>query len=446
SPISATNGDLRRDFSHRDGLLTYVKAQFPQAAAVDDHVAETRGGRRAALETLTAFDPHPYAKSRNYLDGAVSRLSPYLRHGVLNPAEVRDAVLAKVDDPKQITKFINELGWRDYYQRVYQVIGQGIWADREHYKTGFAAEQYGQTLPEEIPEAATGLACIDAFSRQLHRSGYLHNHARMYLAAYIVHWRRVRWQAGARWFLTHLLDGDPASNNLSWQWVASTFSHKPYFFNRENLEKYTRGAYCNDCPLYGHCPFEGSYPTLEKRLFPDKPNVAGGQSAPAPQSESQPVAPTPPDEQPVVWVHGDALSPVNSALRAYPDAPAVFVWDDPLLEAWRISLKRLVFLYECLLELPVTIRRGLMTAELTRFADRHGTRTIVTSPSPSPRFAAIGRKLAEEGYTVIVYPDTPLVSEPPRLDLKRFSRYWRKVQDRAMQPSGRNPLAKERAT
>jgi deoxyribodipyrimidine photo-lyase len=65
-----------------------------------------------------------------------------------------------------------------------------------------------------------------------------------------------------------LLDGDPASNNMSWQWVASTFSHKPYFFNRENLERYTKGVYCRQCPLYGKCDFEGSYEELEARLFP----------------------------------------------------------------------------------------------------------------------------------------------------------------------------------
>jgi deoxyribodipyrimidine photo-lyase len=89
----------------------------------------------------------------------------------------------------------------------------------------------------------------------------------MWVAAYVVHWRRVKWQAGARWFLKHLLDGDPASNNLSWQWVASTFSRKPYFFNRENLEKYSGGRYCGVCPARGECDFEGSYETLARRLF-----------------------------------------------------------------------------------------------------------------------------------------------------------------------------------
>ena len=97
----------------------------------------------------------------------------------------------------------------------------------------------------------------------------------MWLAAYVVHWRRVAWQAGARWFLQHLLDGDPASNNMSWQWIASTFSHKPYMFNRENLERYSDAIYCFECPLYGHCVFEGSYAELEADLFPRRATEEG---------------------------------------------------------------------------------------------------------------------------------------------------------------------------
>jgi deoxyribodipyrimidine photo-lyase len=98
----------------------------------------------------------------------------------------------------------------------------------------------------------------------------------MWVAAWVVHWLKVRWQAGARWFLRHLLDGDLASNNLSWQWVASTFSHKPYIFNRANLERYTGGRYCAGCPSAAACPFDAGYPALERRLFP---NLAPGSGA-----------------------------------------------------------------------------------------------------------------------------------------------------------------------
>lgn len=263
---------MRRSFVDRDDLIAYLRQVFPDAAAVDDHVAPTQGGRDAAHEKLAVVDASEYAQTRNYLDGAVTGLSPYLRYGVLSLAEVRRSVLDRTVPPEGAEKLLNELAWRDYWQRVYRLIGDGIWQDQEAYKTGFWADDYADELPDDIQQARTGLVCIDAFVGTLRETGYLHNHARMYLAAYVVHWRRVKWQAGARWFLSHLLDGDPASNNLSWQWVASTFSHKPYIFNRENLERYTRGQYCATCPLKGQCDFEGSYETIHARVFPGLPS------------------------------------------------------------------------------------------------------------------------------------------------------------------------------
>ena len=259
-------GPLRGAFATREELLAYLRAEFPRAVAAESGLSPIRGGRREALARLGAIEPVGYARTRNFLGGGVTRLSPYIRHGVLTLGEVwRHACSLVGERRERAAKFASELAWRDYWQRLYAEWGSGVWADREGYKTGFRAEEYDDTLPEEIARGRTGLACIDAFATELRQTGYLHNHARMWVAAYVVHWRRVRWQAGARWFLTHLLDGDPASNNLSWQWVASTFSHKPYFFNRENLEKYTEGRYCSQCQA--ECPFRGSYEALGERLF-----------------------------------------------------------------------------------------------------------------------------------------------------------------------------------
>jgi deoxyribodipyrimidine photo-lyase len=262
------SNDMQRDFKNREELLTYLHDQFPQAAERDDSISEIIGGRKAAEKTLQKVDPGKYAKSRNFFTGAVTRLSPYLRYGVMSLREVRDFALAKARNNGDATKLVNEFGWRDYWQRLYVKLGDGIWKDQEEYKTGYNAIHYAPELPQDIREGTTGLVCIDSFSHDLRKIGYLHNHARMWMAAYMVHWRRIRWQVGAKFFLEHLLDGDPASNNMSWQWVASTFSHKPYFFNRENLERYTEGVYCKKCPLYGKCDFEGSYEALEAKLFP----------------------------------------------------------------------------------------------------------------------------------------------------------------------------------
>ena len=256
--------DLRRNFTDRDDLLNYLREQFP-AATQPDNISDTRGGRQAALNRLTNAKIDRYDRTRNFLDGDITRLSPYLRHGVLSLSEVRDHFL----DRNAPEKLINELGWRDFWQRAYANIGDNIWDDAEQWKTGFTADDYADTLPDDIRNATTG-TCMDIFIQELYDTGYLHNHARMWLAAYVVHWRRIKWQAGARWFLEHLLDGDLASNNLSWQWVASTYSHKPYFMNADNIRKFAKGQHPHllnrKLP-----PFEGTYPQLEAQLFPNKP-------------------------------------------------------------------------------------------------------------------------------------------------------------------------------
>lgn len=126
----------------------------------------------------------------------------------------------------------------------------------------------------------------------------------------------------------------------------------------------------------------------------------------------------------VVWVHGDCLSPYGPALAAFPDAPAIWVWDDDLLDQWQLSLKRILFIYESLLELPVTIRRGNVAAEVVRFAREHGAGAVATAESPSPRFAAIREEISRT-LPVQVLPAAPFLAYDGKLDLKRFGRYWK---------------------
>lgn len=398
-----------------------------------------RGGRRAAEAALVSIDPVGYARSRNFLNGAVTRLSPYLRHGVLTLAEVRDHALSRVRKAEDAEKFVNELGWRDYWQRLYTVLGEGIWSDREAYKTGFAAKSYAGELPAELVEGRTGLACMDGFAAELHETGYLHNHARMWMAAYVVHWLRVRWQAGARWFLEHLLDGDPASNNLSWQWVASTFSNKPYFFNRENLERYTGGSYCKGCALRASCPLEGSYEELEVRLFPrlhaGVGDAAGSPTAPNAYRSAELRDGAVVGRKPLLWVHTDALNPEAEMFARWPDAPRAFVWDERWLQEEKISQRREQFLEECLAEMPaVAIHRGDVAAEVLRVAEAAGADSVVVMRTPDPRLLAAAARI-ERTLPVVWMSPPRFVDESRAFDLKRFSRYWQKAKYSALQPT-----------
>ena len=134
------------------------------------------------------------------------------------------------------------------------------------------------------------------------------------------------------------------------------------------------------------------------------------------------------NQQTVVWVHGDCLSPSGPALQAHPGAPALWVWDDELLQQWRISLKRVVFIYECLLELPVTIRRGNVRDKISAFARENGANRIATTETPNPRFKAICQQLRHSGFEVEIHRSEPFLDYEGQLDLKRFSRYWRTAQ------------------
>ena len=434
---------LQTEFPYREALIAYLRETFPDF--YDDYVSETRGGRSAAEAHLQAVNPARYAANRNLLDGDVTHLSAYLRHGVLSLREARLAVLRKAG--RNAEKLVNELAWRDYWQRIYQQIGDGIWADREPYKTGWRASDYAAQLPVDLLNAETGLTCIDSFIADLYATGYLHNHARMWLAAYTVHHLRIRWQAGAAWFLMHLLDGDPASNNLSWQWVASTFSAKPYFFDRGNLERNTHGKYCRDCPLAQRgCPFDRPLEELAGQLFPhvnpETLGLAADPRRPTPDSVKKrqrsmnDLAQSP---QPMVWVHGDCLRPTNPALLAYPDAPCLFVFDMDLLAEYQISFKRIVFMYECLLAIPgIQIYKGNVIQIVAQYAEANQSRTVITTDSPSPRFITYCRDLRERyGLEVKVLPEPPFVTldkgEDQTLDLKRFNRYWSVVSRAAMQ-------------
>ena len=258
--------ELEKVFNDRKQLVKYVSEISPWLQG--SNASSIMGGISQVERQLQDIDPIKYCRTRNFLNGKVTKLSPYIRHGMLTLDRLRNEALTLCKDPQQIEKFIQELAWRDYWQRIYQQHPNYVWDDIESYKTGFQADEYEDELPEDIATANTGVACIDQFIKILLQTGYMHNHTRMYVAAYVVHWRRIKWQAGAKWFLHHLIDGDPASNNFSWQWVASTFSNKPYIFNLDNVRKYAHAEIntnSNDNEV-----LDASYEILTLSLFPNK--------------------------------------------------------------------------------------------------------------------------------------------------------------------------------
>ena len=245
--------------------------------------------REAALARITAVRPSDYARSRNALDGAVTQLSPYLTHGFVSLPEVLAGVAAQHRLDVQ-HKFVFELGWRAYFHHVWQHLGAGIF---ESLHPGVLPDHgYATEVPADVRQARTGVPVIDMAVRTLYASGYLHNHARMWLASYLVHLRKVHWRTGADWMVAHLLDGDLASNQLSWQWVAGTGSSKPYLFNADNVARYAPPAW--------HSPgtvIDCSYETLDAMARSGRPvkttPEGDGVEEPAVWSVPQHVPPSP---------------------------------------------------------------------------------------------------------------------------------------------------------
>lgn len=132
-------------------------------------------------------------------------------------------------------------------------------------------------------------------------------------------------------------------------------------------------------------------------------------------------------QHPILWIHDEALGPANPALRAWPQAPALFVFDTDWIRAKRISRKRLGFLYEAALDLPVTLRKGDVAAEVLAFAQRHGADGVVTSAAVDPRLQRIADAIEAELPLEELEPDAFVqLPRPPRLG--RFSRYWREAE------------------
>ncbi len=426
----------------REDLVKALATAFPDAAGAADELTAAcglpgRGGRAPALERLATLDPAVYARTRNHTSGAVSRLSPWLRHGALSLAEVRDAALATVRDPEAAEKFISELGWRDYWQQVYAALGERI---HEPIETPAAAARATPraSMPDDVLSATTGMACIDDFVRRLHATGWLHNHERMWLASWLVHVRGVSWRAGADWFLSHLIDGDPASNHLSWQWVAGTFSAKPYLFNRENLERFTAGMHCGRCPVFGSCDVEGSYEEIAERLFVGD---AGPRSDAVPRIKPGPAWRLAGDElpsrRPLVWLTLDSASATSPAAVRHANAPTIFIVDPAWLAAERPSLKRLVFLWECLADVSgLEIHYGDPCIVVPARAARLGCDSIAVTDTPCPRVRRAASEMMAR-LPVHVCPWPSFCDRSRATDLGRFSRFWQKVSRSAMQPTSR---------
>jgi deoxyribodipyrimidine photo-lyase len=230
--------------------------------------------RAAGLQRLESFAPSAgrrYAKRRNFDFGPdrranVSVLSPYVRHRLVLEQEVVETALQH-HSLAEADKFVQEVFWRTYFKGWLEQ-HPAVWA---HYRESVARlvtelESNTELLDRynTAVEGNTGIDCFDAWARELVTHGYLHNHARMWFASIWVFTLELPWQLGADFFFRHLVDGDPASNTISWRWVCGLHTRgKTYLARVSNIANYTDNRFRPDGQLATSAP-----PLREAQNFP----------------------------------------------------------------------------------------------------------------------------------------------------------------------------------
>jgi len=131
------------------------------------------------LTQIEAIDPVAYDKTRNFTDGAVTRLSPYISRGVISGRQIISSLKQRGFQPPEMMTLLRELSWREYNQRVWQARGAEIDFDLESSQEGVC--EYG--LPAAVLQHQTGIQALDSAIKELYATGYMHNHVRMYVAS-----------------------------------------------------------------------------------------------------------------------------------------------------------------------------------------------------------------------------------------------------------------------
>jgi deoxyribodipyrimidine photo-lyase len=241
--------------------------------------------RTAGLRRLNAFAGNGvsrYAKSRNFdfgpeRRGNVSMLSPYVRHRLVLEQELLQTALG-LYSLAAASKFVEEVFWRAYFKGWLEHRPQ-VWRDyRKDVSMLLRSLESDSGLLERYTDAVegdTGIDCFDAWVAELIATGYLHNHARMWFASIWVYTLGLPWQLGADFFYRHLVDGDPASNTLSWRWVCGLHTRgKTYLARASNIARFTDNRFNPEGQLATSAP-----PLDEPRDYPLQ-HLSAGQTLP----------------------------------------------------------------------------------------------------------------------------------------------------------------------
>jgi deoxyribodipyrimidine photo-lyase len=219
------------------------------ASTITEGMPSSRDEAWSRLQTCLQKLPLYHTKRNRVSSGHpyVSRLSSAIRYRLILESEVIQSVLAKYPLAK-VDKFVQEVLWRTYWRGWLERRPQ-VWQDYRRQVRFWRKRPSSETMArgKAILGGKSGVAIMDRFTNELRQTGYLHNHARRWWASFWIHEARLPWAVGADFFFRHLLDADPASNTLSWRWVAGLQTPgKTYLARASNILRYCGPEYLTD--------------------------------------------------------------------------------------------------------------------------------------------------------------------------------------------------------
>ena len=374
------------------------------ADAVGVDFTPTREAGLARLGVFAKAMGTTYSRERNTDYGPtdrgnVSALSPWVRARCLLERELVEAALERFSF-STAEKFIDEVCWRSYFKGwlEHRPAVWGTYAERtREAHDRLASDGSLRKRYERAAAGHTGLDAFDAWAKELVQIGYLHNHARMWFASIWIFTLKLPWELGADFFLQHLMDGDAASNTLSWRWVAGLHTPgKTYLARPSNIRKHTAGRFTGKGLVAEALPVEGD----------DNPPIESPREGHAPPDGEVALLVTEED------THVETLRPAGATVKgvagvAFPHGRSPAGCGEParrfVMGVVDDALRRAAACYE------VTARRldaeEDLTDALERFARELQVDTIVAGFPPTgwvrPRLDGVRRALADRGVQLV---------------------------------------------
>jgi len=227
------NGSNQR-INLKNSFIDYKKAEELEPIILEDNI-DFPSNYDLIIKRIEKINPIEYSKTRNFLRGEVTKLSPYITRGVITLKQIWDHIINKFPNIDIESQIFKELAWREYFLRVRENLDFNIFKSLNIDSN----ENYYQTLPSSIINYDTGINILDKEIEKLMQKGYIHNHSRMWIASIIANISKTNWKIGADWMYYHLLDGELSSNYLSWQWVAGSSRNKKYYVNQDNINLFS---------------------------------------------------------------------------------------------------------------------------------------------------------------------------------------------------------------